>query len=277
MADIQVHCGSCGNEFNVTEDMAGLIATCPKCERQISVPLPDGIRESRPKLQMKKEETLSGGKRCPACNGSMAAEAIICVQCGYDTRTGRPLSPQGAGMKLLKPIFTLLGVIIVGGIAWSYMRMRSGSGIMGDPVPAPIAPATPVAEAPPVQPPAPATTMELEAAQEAEQELAVQETAPERGPSLEEIQKKMTAALDARYPMFTPGSAVVLRRTNGLVHRGTLVAYGQDFVALKTEEGQIQVPFDAMDSQTRMLCDAEFRGKYVEHRSKQAIPPAETF
>ena len=76
MADIQVHCGSCGNEFNVTEDMAGLIATCPKCERQISVPLPDGIRESRPKLQMKKEETLSGGKRCPACNGSMAAKRL---------------------------------------------------------------------------------------------------------------------------------------------------------------------------------------------------------
>ena len=280
MADIEVHCGSCGSAFLVSESMAGLVATCPTCERQISVPIPEGARGvERPKLQIKRETTLTGGKRCPNCDGTIPDGAVICVQCGYDMRTGRTVSSRGMGAQAAKPLFALLGVVILGGIVWTVLRLRSDSGVIGDAPPAvPVAqPAAPAA----VQEPA-GTTAVAEATASIESVVpavsAVAETNEvEQGPSLAEIQEKLTQALNARYPMFTPGSAVVLRRVNGLVHRGTLVALGPESVTVHTEEGDVEVAYDVLDRQTRMLCDAAFRQKYVEHRSKQAVPSAETF
>jgi hypothetical protein len=34
----------------------------------------------------------AGGQRCPHCGAAMAGEAVLCVNCGYDRRTGRKLA-----------------------------------------------------------------------------------------------------------------------------------------------------------------------------------------
>lgn len=281
MPGIEVHCGNCGGTFTASEDMAGLIATCPKCERQVSVPLPDSIKQSRPKLQMKKEGTVDGGKRCPHCNGSMAPDAVICLQCGYDLRTGRPFSQPGAGLGQMKPLLTVLGLVILAGIVWTVMKQRSGSGIMGDPVPQ--APAAAPQEQPqpaPAPAPAPAPVVEVVQPPAPEPAPAPAEAAPEKPVPVEtpeQMRARLTRSLNDRYPMFVPGAPIAIRRVNGLVHRGELVVLGPQSATLKVEKQIVEVPYNVLDRGSRLRCDAEFRKKLVEYKVMQDGGSADGF
>lgn len=279
MPGLEVHCGNCGGTFSVSEDMAGLIATCPKCERQVSVPLPESVRQSRPKLQIKKEGTLDGGKRCPHCSGSMMPDAVICVQCGYDLRTGRAFTEAGAGLKQMKPLLTVLGLLIVAGIAWSVMRSRSDSGIMGEPAPAP-APQAQTAPAPEVTPAPvvieqPAQIEDVPPVESRKEEAPPVAPVPTEPP--EEMRARLTRSLNDRYPMFTPGSAIAVRRLNGLVHRGELIVLGAESVALKADNQVLEVPYNVLDRASRLRCDAEFRKKLVELKMRQTGASPENF
>lgn len=280
MPGIEVHCGNCGGTFTASEDMAGLIATCPKCERQVSVPLPDAVRQSRPKLQMKKEGTVDGGKRCPHCNGSMSPDAVICLQCGYDLRTGRPFSQPGAGLGQMKPLLTVLGLVILAGIVWTVMKQRSDSGIMGDPMPqtAVAAPQEqPQPETSPTPPPAPVVevaapidAVAVEAAPAPEKPVVPTETP-------EQMRARLTRSLNDRYPMFVPGAPIAIRRVNGLVHRGELVVLGPQSATLKVEKQIVEVPYNVLDRGSRLRCDTEFRKKLVEYKIAQDGASAENF
>ena len=55
-------------------------------------------------------EMMGGGKTCPQCNNALAAEAVFCIQCGYNLQTGQGTqslpaggAPQAAGPATYNP------------------------------------------------------------------------------------------------------------------------------------------------------------------------------
>jgi len=72
---IPVRC-SCGKTLAVKEEHAGKKVRCPACRAVLEVPAPPAAQ---------------GGRACPGCGGELAGGAVVCVNCGYDTRTGRKL------------------------------------------------------------------------------------------------------------------------------------------------------------------------------------------
>jgi hypothetical protein len=47
-------------------------------------------------LKLKPDETTPEETRCPSCGASLAEGAVICVQCGYDFRSGRRVDEEVA-------------------------------------------------------------------------------------------------------------------------------------------------------------------------------------
>ncbi len=66
---------TCGQKLETDDKDAGKQAKCPRCGLSITIPSPA------------KEETI-----CPACGNPMEDDAIICVQCGFNKKTGRQLA-----------------------------------------------------------------------------------------------------------------------------------------------------------------------------------------
>lgn len=80
----------------------------------------------------------------------------------------------------------------------------------------------------------------------------------------------------ARYPLYAAGDAVVLRRGNGLVHRGALADVKSGIVVV-VENGQTnEIPLKALDWSSRLKCDPAFRAKEMNSRiQKQIKKPAD--
>jgi DNA-directed RNA polymerase subunit RPC12/RpoP len=125
----------CGAVLELTLDMAGKRGKCPKCGAAVTVPeherllqlmkearaahMPKGAEEKKPpapKPAMREEEfgslTLANdepkakpeARHCPTCGHTVSAEAIICVNCGTNVKTGRKIGPSDTGAtQLHKP------------------------------------------------------------------------------------------------------------------------------------------------------------------------------
>jgi hypothetical protein len=112
---IKVGCGKCNASFAVRDDFAGKAVKCPKCKSPMQVPAvtkpsatgkapavarkttagtPSSGRKFNPLLDLLDEagvEAKSRGRSCPMCAAEMASNAIICVQCGFNSATGERL------------------------------------------------------------------------------------------------------------------------------------------------------------------------------------------
>ena len=113
---IQVTC-PCGQRLAVKDELAGKRVKCPKCKQPLAIsgqgsqtadtPAAGGKTTSAPKSQKTKKDEDGGGladlldevgltapttgRRCPDCFADMGMEAIICIQCGFSTETGKRL------------------------------------------------------------------------------------------------------------------------------------------------------------------------------------------
>ncbi len=75
----------CGKTFRVKDELAGKRVKCSSCGKPLFIPLPSAsVDKSKP--------TLSSTKDCSACKKPMPNDAVICVHCGLDLRTGKMLS-----------------------------------------------------------------------------------------------------------------------------------------------------------------------------------------
>ena len=96
---IRFKCGECGRVLNVKDGLAGKKGKCPGCGGVIEVPLRS--EEEAPPEPMSAEtgstapeptdETPTTGENetaCPHCGQSIATDAVFCVHCGTDLRTG---------------------------------------------------------------------------------------------------------------------------------------------------------------------------------------------
>lgn len=80
---IEVHC-RCGKGFRVPEAKAGARGKCPGCGQPLVVP---GTADRKPPAP------APATSPCPVCRSTYAPGIVICLTCGIDLRTGRPLPP----------------------------------------------------------------------------------------------------------------------------------------------------------------------------------------
>lgn len=111
---IDFACPSCAKKFRVKDELAGKSAKCSKCNSRFKVPMPvrkvpdlepldavgdlgdwldSELTESDSVVPASKNakvaDSESTGKNCSACGNTLATGAVICVACGFDTRTGK--------------------------------------------------------------------------------------------------------------------------------------------------------------------------------------------
>ncbi len=73
---IHVTC-PCGTRLRFKDELAGKRAKCPKCGKSFPIPAAEE----------------GGDGSCPSCGGEWPADAVLCVACGYDRRTGKRMKP----------------------------------------------------------------------------------------------------------------------------------------------------------------------------------------
>jgi ribosomal protein L40E len=75
---LNIQCPSCQSNLVVEADpgeWAGQTIECPDCHAAIAIPSAGGTPS-----------------QCPSCNADLAEDAVVCVACGYDLRTGQKIS-----------------------------------------------------------------------------------------------------------------------------------------------------------------------------------------
>jgi multidrug efflux pump subunit AcrA (membrane-fusion protein) len=242
------------------------------------------------------------GKPCPKCGAKAPADAILCIQCGYNFKTGKKV---GGGLppetKRLITLGAVAGVILIGGLVWLLLpkeeefvppsNVPSAEQIAADRA----AREQKLAEEKAAKEKEAADKKAAEEAEkariaaekeaalqaQAEAEAAAARAAEEAAAAEAEAQRRAFEAkkaqaletfrvrLDQTEPMYQAGETVELRTRNGLVHKGTLKRYGRRdgvrFAVLATElNGDVEVPVPNLDPVSRRRCDAEFREAYLQ-------------
>ena len=82
---ISVTC-ECGKQFKVKDELAGKRGKCAACGQVLSIP----TLASSAALEKATPAPLRG---CPACREALQPNAVICLHCGHDLRTGKQV-PQ---------------------------------------------------------------------------------------------------------------------------------------------------------------------------------------
>ena len=102
---IKARCNQCNTGFTAKDSLAGRIVNCPKCKNQLKIPekrKPTGSVAGsgggnpayNPLLDLLDEagvEAVPRGPVCDNCASPVSADAIICVQCGYNMATGQQI------------------------------------------------------------------------------------------------------------------------------------------------------------------------------------------
>lgn len=274
MSDIRVNCCHCGQVFSAPDEWAGRSMACPQCGKQIAVPASDIRPEGAPILQVKHDRAITEGKRCPSCEATLPPEVVVCIQCGYDTRTGSRYLDNPQKSRMLQWVLWGFGLIILAGLAKAFLFQGRTGEVQGT-------------VTPPVQQ---AFGASASAADTVANEIAVArpavgvETAlppvvtdfsnksPEDIAKLKaEYRATLNEQLGVTYPMYAPGDSVVLRRVNGLIHRGTLAALRSDVVVVVQNGQTNEVSLKELDRASRLKCDPAFRAQVVDFHVQKRV------
>lgn len=274
MKQIAVACTHCEHAFQVSGDLAGLLAECPRCGHQVTVPLPPSQAREAPRLKVKHESTISGATRCPSCGAPMEEGAVLCLQCGFHLQRGERIGQASGWPRVIIWVWVGAGLIILAGAV--RFLLRPGSLEQAIPTPArpmeaPVTSAVATVESSPAPTPEPAAPPP-----EVQPDLAAAAGPSNAVPSAEElvrleaeVRAELTARLDKAQPMYQPGERVELRQQNGLIIRGYLKALTPDAVLVMREEGETAVPLVLLDHQSRVRCDRAFRDRLIEWQVKK--------
>lgn len=101
-----IACPSCSSQLEIDDrvftEMAGQQVDCPMCKNRISIPLQSKKSLLRPptgtSLKVLSAPPITvppasaSRTECPACKMEMPQNAVICVSCGFDLRTGQNIA-----------------------------------------------------------------------------------------------------------------------------------------------------------------------------------------
>ena len=274
MSDIPVNCGHCGNVFSVPEKLAGQSTVCPQCTKQVAVLDSSARSDGAGKLQMKHDKERARDRCCPSCKASMAPEAAICLQCGYDTRTGSQYLDRPQQSRILQWVLWGVGLIILAGLLKTFVFKGGSDEVQGTAVSA-------EQQAAAAAPAAPGEAAAAQSADGAQTSVTSAVGGPADQPSAEEeklqaeYREKLMKQLAITYPMYAPGDAVVLRRVNGQIHRGALGELTADAVVVVNGGQTNKIPLKVLDRASRLKCDPAFRAEivnfHVQKRAKEVV------
>lgn len=231
-------------------------------------------------LQLKKDDSAAA-HRCPSCGAELPDGAVLCVQCGYDLRSGRRVDEEVAprANPLVVAGVALLVAVAAGLAAWRIL----GSGpapVTVIPAPVDTAPAAPavtaevamVAAPAEPAPDAPATNTPEAAAMVPETVANEEPAAPALDPAVVEAGQRaaVTEQLDRMAPLYTAGDEIELRLTNGLVQRGRFVSRSEAALVVQVASNQNKtLDFVLLDRGSRVRSDPQFRARYIDFHTRQ--------
>ncbi|MBM4039168.1 MAG: hypothetical protein FJ290_11710 [Planctomycetes bacterium] len=121
----------CGKILTAPDGTEGKRARCSACKRAVTIP--SGFHLSNAEDATPPPGATggaAGGEACPSCGRPLAAEAVLCVHCGFDRRTGLQVGfgpqPRGGkrGVAFTFPVVKVAigaGVLAVLAAAWFFV------------------------------------------------------------------------------------------------------------------------------------------------------------
>lgn len=100
---------ACGRSITVKDEFAGKKGKCPSCGQIVEVPAPEEPKAPAPEVAAVDEEIEAASKpaapsastgetkACRSCRKQIARDAVFCVHCGTDLRTGRKHTQEKGG------------------------------------------------------------------------------------------------------------------------------------------------------------------------------------
>lgn len=132
---IKFTCPHCSQSLEAESDMAGQTIECPTCQKTISIPVmrpakPHLAFRDRPVAQRQAPPVVTHA--CKYCGAQHAADAVLCVGCGRNVKTGKPLqtpvesAPRSAppGQPIISTGAVLLLVVLAGGGYFVWQQMK---------------------------------------------------------------------------------------------------------------------------------------------------------
>lgn len=130
---ITIRC-RCGAKLKMPVAAAGRRAKCPKCTHTFVIPKPsrepeeqpgNGLGDSGSLLDELADQAGSApsteqaprqatDSRCPKCNAAMPATAVLCVSCGYDSRSGKTHKRASLAAAALSKLAAASGTFFLG-------------------------------------------------------------------------------------------------------------------------------------------------------------------
>ena len=237
-------------------------------------------------MENQDQSAAQESSHCPSCNAPLGVGAVICLHCGYDTRTGRRAGEAG-GRKPSPLLVAGLIVLIVAALAIVFLRASSPSPTPVPVQPAPAPEAAPVAADPqpaPAPDPAPTEPAAVEPAPVEPAAVAIAtepepvEPEPPPAPAIDwdaveaQVRLRATQELDRRAPPYEPGEAVELRMANGFVHKGLFRGIGDGLLTLEFATNDVrQLALKDMDRATRLRAEPDYRARYLDYHLQQRM------
>lgn len=274
---VQVKCAFCDQPFDFDRTQESLLADCPHCKKQNTI-----FISTSPSKEMRVQRdapNLSGSKICPSCKSTIGRDAVLCIRCGHDFKTGKKIAkPSWTAQHKGAVLASAAGLVgLVAALAFALWPKSLPPPIapitpplavqpaaptpppVAAPVPVPLPPAAVVQPAAPPPPPAPAQPV----VKQAETDRAAFEAKKHRA------ELALRQKLDAGKPMYKIGSAVELRRKNGVIDKGTLQGIsgiGTNRAALVVNPTRkTAVPLVSLDPDSRIRLDPEYREAFIRH------------
>jgi hypothetical protein len=97
-------CPACGKSYRWKPEFAGRSAKCacgaklvvpsdaPSTPAAAGIPLAPETKQPATPQRITPTTQADAENKCPSCSASLAADAILCVNCGYNLKTGKKLS-----------------------------------------------------------------------------------------------------------------------------------------------------------------------------------------
>lgn len=84
---------TCGKQLKVKDELAGRRGKCVACGQALLIP-------TLPRSPDKDVHPPPAPRACPTCHKPLRPEAVICVNCGFNLRTGKKLAPAKPPMSV---------------------------------------------------------------------------------------------------------------------------------------------------------------------------------